>query len=118
MKQLRLNLTLDLYWETTSEGLIVDLNTDVASSNAGVAGFENLTWEFKEDDGAGTAVTGYFSPVNNEGQGYVTAPIGQLISTVDGLGVNVDFFNLEPGAVGTAEEGKFRIIYTGARNCI
>ena len=104
---------LDLYWETTSEGLIVDLNTDVASSNAGVAGFENLTWEFKEDDGAGTAVTGYFSPVNNEGQGYVTAPIGQLISTVDGLGVNVDFFNLEPGAVGTAEEGKFRIIYTG-----
>jgi hypothetical protein len=32
---------------------------------------------------------------------------------VDGLGVNVDFFNLEPGAVGTAEEGKFRIIYTG-----
>ena len=104
---------LDLYWETTSEGLIVDLNTDVASSNAGVAGFENLTWEFKEDDGVGTAVTGYFSPVNNEGQGYVTAPIGQLISTVDGLGVNVDFFNLEPGAVGTAEEGKFRIIYTG-----
>jgi hypothetical protein len=54
---------LDLYWETTSEGLIVDLNTDVASSNAGVAGFENLTWEFKEDDGAGTAVTGYFSRI-------------------------------------------------------
>ena len=104
---------LDLYWETTSEGLIVDLNTDVASSNAGVAGFENLTWEFKEDDVAGTAVTGYFSPVNNEGQGYVTAPIGQLISIVDGLGVNVDFFNLESGAVGTAEEGKFRIVYTG-----
>ena len=104
---------LNLYWETTSEGLIVDLNTDVASSNAGVTGFENLTWEFKEDDGAGTAVTGYFSPVNNEGQGYATAPIGQLISTMDGLGVNVDFFNLEPGAVGTAEEGKFRIVYTG-----
>jgi len=104
---------LDLYWETTSEGLIVDLNTEIASSNTGVVGFENLTWEFKEDDGAGTAVTGYFSPVNNEGQGYVTPPIGQLISTVDGLGVNVDFFNLEPGAVGTAEEGKFRIVYTG-----
>ena len=32
---------------------------------------------------------------------------------MDGLGVNVDFFNLEPGAVGTAEEGKFRIVYTG-----
>ena len=104
---------LDLYWETTSEGLIVDLNTDIASGNSGVAGFENVNWEFLESDGAGTAVTGFFTPINNEGQTYVTAPTGQLISVIDGLGVNINFFELEVGAVGTANEGKFRINYTG-----
>ncbi len=104
---------LDLYWETTSEGLIVDLNADIASSNSGVVGFENINWEFLESDGAGTNVTGFFTPINNEGQTYATAPTGQLISAVDGLNINVGFFELETGTIGTVNEGKFRINYTG-----
>lgn len=63
---------LDIYWETTTSGLIVDLNQDVASTNVGVVGFENLNWEFKEDTTQNQAVTpSYFSAINNEGDPYV-----------------------------------------------
>lgn len=104
---------LDIYWETTSEGLIVDLNTDVASSNTSVAGFENLTWEFREDIVTDGAVTGWFRPIDNEGQPFVTAPTGELISATNGLNADVDFFELVAGDVGSSEEGEFQIRYTG-----
>lgn len=105
---------LDIYWETTSTGLIVDLNADIASTNTGVAGFANLNWEFRENTPQNTSVTPtFFSPINNEGEQYITAPTGQLISVIDGLGASVNFFSLVPGVVGTANEGKFEIKYTG-----
>ena len=105
---------LDIYWETTSTGLIVDLNADIASTNTGVTGFANLNWEFRENTPQNTSVTpAFFSPINNEGEQYVTAPTGQLISVVDGLGTSVNFFSLVPGVAGTANEGKFEIKYTG-----
>jgi hypothetical protein len=105
---------LDIYWETTSTGLIVDLNADIASTNTGVAGFINLNWEFRENTPQNTSVTPtFFSPINNEGEQYATAPTGQLVSAIDGLGASVNFFSLLPGVVGTANEGKFEIKYTG-----
>ncbi len=104
---------LDIYWETTSEGLIVDLNTEIASSNTSVAGFENLTWEFREDVQTGEAVTGWFRPINNEGQSFVDAPTGELVSATNGLNADVDFFELVAGDVGSSEEGEFQIRYTG-----
>jgi hypothetical protein len=39
---------LDIYWETASEGLIVDLNADVLSGAGGATAFANLTWDFDE----------------------------------------------------------------------
>ena len=104
---------LDIYWETTSEGLIVDLNTEIASSNTSVAGFENLTWEFREDVQTDEAVTGWFRPINNEGQSFVDAPTGELVSATNGLSADVDFFELVAGDVGSSEEGEFQIRYTG-----
>ena len=104
---------LDIYWETTSEGLIVDLNTEIASSNNAVAGFENLTWEFREDVIPDEAVTGWFRPINNEGQSFVDAPTGELVSATNGLDADVDFFELVAGDVGSSEEGEFQIRYTG-----
>ena len=104
---------LDIYWETTTSGLIVDLNQDVASTNVGVVGFENLNWEFKEDTTQNQAVTpSYFSAINNEGDPYV----GDLTPSLSGIRNGLDQpntdFDIVKGAVGTINEGKFQIIYT------
>ena len=113
---------LDIYWETSSEGLIVDLNADVASTNGGVAGFQNLVWEFREDTAPNTAVTtAWFSPIDNQGQPFTT-PIesASLVLVTDrgfatGASNNIvtDQFSLERGLDGTPEEGEFKIFYRG-----
>ena len=104
---------LDIYWETTSSGLIVDLNQDVASTNVGVVGFENLNWEFKEDTTQNQAVTpSYFSAINNEGDPYVGDLTPSLSGIVNGNNVTNTDFDIIKGAVGTINEGKFQIIYT------
>jgi len=105
---------IDIYWETSSDGLIVDLNAAVASSNTGVTGFENLTWDFKEDITPGTSVTGWFSPVDNQGLPFVTRTRGILTSVTNGLNaLDTTSFELEEGPVGSSEEGKFRLNYIG-----
>jgi len=105
---------IDIYWETSSEGLIVDLNAAVASNNTGVSGFEDLTWEFKEDITTNTPVTGWFNPIDNQGLPFTTRTRGQLISVTNGLNVSSEAFELEEGAVSSSNEGKFRINYVGA----
>jgi hypothetical protein len=105
---------LDIYWETSSDGLIVDLNAAVAASNTGVTGFENITWDFKEDITSGTSVTGWFSPVDNQGLPFVTRTRGILTSVKNGLNeLDTTSFELEEGPVGSSEEGNFRINYIG-----
>ena len=104
---------LDIYWETTSSGLIVDLNQDVASTNVGVVGFENLNWEFKEDTTQNQAVTpSYFSAINNEGDPYVGDLTPSLTRITNGDNQDNTDFDIVKGAVGTVNEGKFQIIYT------
>ncbi|MDC1197690.1 hypothetical protein N8035_02455 [Algibacter sp.] len=106
---------LDLYWETSSEGLIVDLNAAIASSNTGVTGFQGLTWDFKEDIATNTAVTtAWFSPIDNQGLPFTNLVTASLISATNGNGNEVGFFELESGAVGGANEGEFKIIYSGS----
>ena len=105
---------IDIYWETSSDGLIVDLNAAVASSNTGVTGFQDLTWDFKEDITAGTSVTGWFSPVDNQGLPFVTRTRGILTSVTNGLNaLDTTSFELEEGPEGSSEEGKFRLNYIG-----
>jgi hypothetical protein len=71
---------LDIFWETSSSGLISDLNADVLTGSDIVVGFDNLIFdhnEFQEPTGLGTPlnygdqtspyITGYFSPVNSLG---------------------------------------------------
>jgi len=106
---------IDIYWETSSDGLIVDLNAAVASSNTGVTGFQDLAWDFKEDITTGTSVTGWFSPIDNQGLPFVTRTRGILISVRNGLNaLDTTSFELEEGSVGSSEEGKFRINYIGS----
>ena len=105
---------LDIYWETSSEGLIVDLNTDIASSNSGAVAFSAIGWDFTEATTTGAMVSAFFQPIDNTGNTYVSAPTAELVSAINGVGGNVDFFQLNAGAVGTANEGKFQLEYTGA----
>ena len=91
---------LDLYWETTSEGLIVDLNADIASSNTGAVAFTAIGWDFTEATTNGTAVTAFFQPLDNQGATYVADPTAELISATNGVGENVGFFELVAGATG------------------
>ena len=105
---------IDIYWETSSDGLIVDLNAAVASSNTGVTGFQDLTWDFKEDISTSTSVTGWFSPVDNQGLPFVTRTRGILTSVTNGLNaLDTTSFELEEGPAGSSEEGKFRLNYIG-----
>ena len=106
---------LDIYWETTSTGLIVDLNADVASTNTGVAGFQGLDWDFDEESAsAGQPVTSWFTPVDNQGQTVtsgVTASLTSQTVNVNGVATPVTDFELVPGPVGSVEEGNFQIRY-------
>jgi len=104
---------LDIYWETTSAGLIVDLNTAVASGSGGAASFKDVDWEFKEDflpsGNSPTYVTGDFYPINEEGDPYLIATTGLLISQIDGSGADVSLFSLQPGLT----SGTFRLQFDG-----
>jgi hypothetical protein len=103
---------LDIYWETSSTGLIVDLNQDVASTNTGVVGFQDLNWEFKEDTTQGQAVTpSWFSPINNEGEIYIGALTPSLTDIRNGNNDTSNSFDIVSGAIGSVNEGKFQIIY-------
>ena len=104
---------LDIYWETASSGLIVDLNADVASTNGGVAGFQNIDWQFREDIQPGEAVTvGFFSPIDNQGQPF-TNPINASLGPVFNANGDIQtIFSLIEGAEGGPNEGEFKIIYT------
>ncbi|MAO24354.1 MAG: hypothetical protein CMJ25_26690 [Phycisphaerae bacterium] len=104
---------LDLYWESTSEGLIVDLNADIASSNTGAVAFTAIGWDFTEATTNGTAVTAFFQPLDNQGATYVADPTAELISATNGVGENVGFFELVAGATGGPNQGKFQLKYTG-----
>ena len=103
---------LDIYWETTSSGLIVDLNAEVATQNDGIFAFEGLTWEFRESITNGDSVTpSYFTPINNQGEPYTTPVSGELFSVTNANGDTITFFELEQGT--GSNLGKFLIKYTG-----
>jgi hypothetical protein len=104
---------LDIYWETTSEGLIVDLNADVLSDFGGATDFINFSWDFDEATLTNEFVTtGYFEPVNSEGLTYGTPGDAALIEVRNGNGSIVEgLFKLYKG-VGSFL-GKYRIQFIG-----
>jgi len=105
---------LDIYWETTSEGLIVDLNADVISGGGQATGFVNFTWDFTEGTSTNGAVTtSYFEPIDSEGATYTIAPEEVRIdSQVNGNNEPVELFEIEEGTGAFA--GKYLIRFVGA----
>jgi hypothetical protein len=101
---------LNIYWETTSEGLIVDLNADISSTDGGANSFANIIWDFKESDTVNKFVTtDWFYPLNNQGD-FLTNTTAELISQRNGNNEIVSYFELVAGDVNIpAEAGRFKI---------
>lgn len=63
---------LDIFWETSTSGLISDLNADVLTGSDGANGISEINWStFTEDlnpnDPVDKFITNYFYPVSNTG---------------------------------------------------
>ena len=95
---------LDIFWETSSSGLISDLNADVLTGSDIAVGFDNLVFihrEFQEVGGAGTPedygeqtspyITGYFSPVNSLGVAINVDSMSMTVADLTGANRSSDF---------------------------
>jgi len=105
---------LEIFWETASEGLIVDLNADVLTTSGGATSFIDLTWDFTEATLPGEFVTGWFIPVNISGEVFQgDTPTAELIGVTNGDDEEVsDLFDIHAGTGNDA--GKFKLKYVGA----
>ena len=108
---------LNIYWETTSEGLITDLNIDVNSTGSGPTSTTDVDWDFDEfyygrvNDipGSGQGITNYLSAFDSEGQDILSAE-WEIISATDNQGNDAsDLFDLKVEADGSPEEGQASI---------
>jgi hypothetical protein len=102
---------LDIYWETTSEGLIVDLNSAIAQGSGGAVGFTPLGWSMDESIQGGQYVTDFFEPIDREGNSIVTATEVVVVGSTDGNDNDAPLFEIYNG-VG-AQTGSYKLIYTG-----
>ena len=105
---------LDIYWETASTGLIVDLNTAISSTAGGAVAFENLNWNWDESMTPGTRVTPAtggsfgFEPLDPAGNPYPSACVCTLTEVIDGTGRSITgMFEL----VETSQAGQYQINY-------
>ena len=83
---------LDIFWETSTSGLISDLNADVLTGFEGIAGLSDINWDFKESDNPNDStkyITGEFWPISLT---YTEMPSASatILNVVDGHGVQVN----------------------------
>ena len=71
---------LDIYWESSTTGLISDLNTQVQGGSVLPTGFTDFTKAVDENDSIGTDITSVFYPKNSNGPIYNTQ--GVLLSVL------------------------------------
>ena len=98
---------LDIYWETASTGLIVDLNADINGFAGAALAVEGFSWDFTEDMTTGMAVSTPFRPIDSEGNPYVN-PAVMTLAEVTSPGGNQGIFELEE----TGVPGFYQIILT------
>ena len=69
---------LQLFYETSTTGLIADLNADVETGFDGVAGLSALSYSQNENMAASTDLTGVFHPQNNQGSNFANTDISSV----------------------------------------
>ena len=106
---------LAIYWETTSEGLIADLNADVLEDFRGPTDLTPVNWELEENDIAGDSVTNWIYALSTEGNLLLDAEF-ELISIMDNAepsvdrSVNPQNLTIEVAADDDDDYGAFRVI--------
>ena len=98
---------LDIYWETTSEGLVADLNADVLTGYEGITSFQNFSWDFPESKAPGEALTGWFEPYTAQGV-FNPNTTPTLTSVTNGDNNPINIFDLVLGD-SFPNVGKFQI---------
>jgi len=113
---------LDIYWETTTVGLIADINADIQTGFEGATSFGPMNWSMREFlDAAGSLAsatgapgspwaTDYFSAFSNEGTALINTGIASFTVTNNNPSGAVDVtssFIIDEGT--GAEQDKFRI---------
>ena len=105
---------LNIYWETTSSGLIVDLNSSVLTDFEGIIGTEGLDWDFDESYELDDNVTTWFGLISSTGQTYLGDATVFIDSVIDGDGIDRSaLFDIIPGPDPGPNAGKFQIIFKG-----
>ena len=64
---------LDIFWETSTIGLIADLNADVATGYDGPTSFTAMNYSQPESKDSGDPITDWFYPQSNEGTNFDSA---------------------------------------------
>ena len=98
---------LNIYWESTSGGLISDLNADILTGFEGATSFSNRDWYLDETMSDGDFVTNWFWPISLEGSSLMDSTV-VLGTVIDGNGNPTENFELEVGTAGP-NQGSFRI---------
>ena len=105
---------IDIYWETTSAGLIVDLNSAVLNDFEGIIGTENLSWDFDESFVQDQNVTSFFGLISSTGQAYLGESTVFIDSVIDGANNDqTGLFDIVAGPDPGTNAGKYQIIYKG-----
>jgi hypothetical protein len=102
---------LQLFYETSTAGLIADLNADIDTGFDGVAGLSALSYSQNEGMAASTDVTAMFKAQNNQGADIVNTSIESgypILTITDGNGTTRATGNLVDGFI-----GDFKLITSG-----
>jgi hypothetical protein len=100
---------LQLFYETSTAGLIADLNADINTGFDGVAALSALSYSHNEGMAASTDITAVFYPQNNQGSNFSNTNISSVSMTVvDGAQQTRATGNLADGFT-----GDFKLITSG-----
>ena len=106
---------LQLFYETSTAGLIADLNADINTGYDGVVSLSAVGYSQNENMAANTDVSAVFRPQNNQGSDFLNTQIQNVqMSVTDGASINRGSgnINLDP-SLSNGFTGDFKLVTSG-----
>ena len=106
---------LQLFYETSTAGLIADLNADIDTGYDGVVSLSAIGYSQNENMAANTDVSAVFRPQNNQGSDFLNTQIQNVqMSVIDGASINRGSgnINLDP-SLSNGFTGDFKLVTSG-----
>jgi len=89
---------LDIFWETTSVGIISELNILILEGTQGARSIENFIYTHKEDMVPGTQITTQFYPVDIDGLPIASSDMTMTVKNLIGTTRTTEFELVKVGA--------------------